>query len=123
MIPVLDTILLETRFENRVALNSEQIQYLENQFNSTFPETRNQVSINTSHLTRDQQQISKLTENTEFLIKEFLKINENINNLKSNIETLTNRQIRFEENTNENLAALNKKVGSLIKKFKTLSLN
>ena len=80
-------------------------------------------TLNTYHLARDQRQMSRLTENTEFLIKEFVKINENISNLKSSIETLISRQIHFEKNTNENLAVLNKKVDSLIEKFKTLSLN
>ena len=45
MIPLLDTILLETRFENRVLIISEQIQYLENQFDSNFPKVREQVTI------------------------------------------------------------------------------
>ena len=123
MIPPIDNILFEIRFENRIFVISDQIQYLENQFDSNFPKVREQVTINTYHLARDQRQISRLTENTEFLIKEFVKINENISNLKSSIETLISRQIHFEKNTNENLAVLNKKVDSLIEKFKTLSLN
>ena len=123
MIPLLDTILLETRFESRVLIISEQFEYLENQFNSNFPKVRDQVTINTYHLARDQQQISKLTEKTEFLIEELLKVNENIINLKSSIEVLTSRQIKFEEKTKNRLAAINRKIDSLTEQFETLSLN
>ena len=123
MIPPFDNILFESRFENRLSLVSQEVQYLNNQFNSSFFKVRDQVSINTFHLARDQRQISKLTENTEFLIKEFLKINENINNLKSSIEILADKQSNFEGKVNESLAALDKKVDSLTEQFRTFSLN
>ena len=123
MIPPIHNILFETRFENRIFVISDQIQYLENQFDSNFLKVREQVTINTYHLARDQHQISRLTENTEFLTKEILKINESITNLKLSIEVLTSRQIKFEENTNQNLAVLNKKVELLTEQFKTLLVN
>ena len=122
MIPVLDTILFETRFENRVFIISEQFEYLENQFNSNFSKVRDQVSINTSHLARDQQQISRLTENLEILTKEVLKINEGIVNIKSSFETLTNRQINFEKKINKDLAVLNQQVDTITKELELLSI-
>ena len=123
MIPLVDDILPGSRFERKVNIISNQFQYLEDQFDSTLPKIREQVSLNTYHLARDQRQISKFTENTEFLIKIIVEINENIHHLKSSIEILSKKQFHFENETNKNLAALNKKVDSLTKKFKTLSLN
>ena len=123
MIPPFENILFETRFGNRVYLISKQVQYLENQFDSTFTEVHNQVSINTYHLARDQQQISRLTENYEILMKEVLRVSESIAHVKSNIKVLADRQVKFEKNINGNLAALSKKVDSLTKQFESLSIN